>query len=278
MGNIGNPTKLSSIESIKQLKGCCDKGSKAQGLHQLKLYLAHFGYLNYQHTNVEDEKFDDELESALKSYQKYYRLNATGTLDEATVSQMVVPRCGVPDKEIHHHGSKSLPAISFYRFFPNYPRWPPGKSQLTYAFASDYPNNHVPPVVRAFSQWSSASDYFTFSQVDDVTDADLKVSFERGDHGDGHNFDGAGGVLAHAFAPTDGRVDFDADENWSDGPGAVQNAIDFESVAVHEIGHLLGLSHSDDPDAAMYASISSGVVKGLNSDDIQGIKVLYGLN
>ncbi|XP_024965257.1 metalloendoproteinase 5-MMP-like, partial [Cynara cardunculus var. scolymus] len=188
MGNIGNPTKLSSIESIKQLKGCCDKGSKAQGLHQLKLYLARFGYLNYQHTpehtNAEDDKFDDELEAALKSYQKYYRLNATGTLDEATVSQMVIPRCGVPDKEIHHHGSKSLPTVSFYRFFPNNPRWPPGKSQLTYVFASDYPNNHVPPIVRAFNRWSSASDYFTFSQVDDVTYADIKVSFQRGNHGD----------------------------------------------------------------------------------------------
>ncbi|KAI3670034.1 hypothetical protein L6452_41619 [Arctium lappa] len=258
-----------------------NQGSKAQGLHQLKLYLARFGYLNYQHTpyhtNVEDDKFDDELESALKSYQKYYHLNATGTLDEATVSLLTTPRCGCPDKETHNHTSK-LHIVSRYTFFPNKPRWPPSKSHLTYAFTSNYPNNHVPPVVRAFNQWSSASGYyFKFSRVYDVRGADLKISFERGNHGDNNNFDGPGRVLAHAYAPTDGRLHFDADDTFSDGPRAVQNVMDLETVAVHEIGHLLGLGHSNDKNAIMYAYITSGVLKGLNSDDIQGIKALYGL-
>ena len=278
MGNIGDP--------IKQLKGCCDKGSKVQGLYHLKLYLARFGYLNYQntpnHTNVEDEKlkyekFDGELEFALKSYQKYYHLNTTGILDEATVSQMVMPRCGRPDKDTHHHGSKSLHTVSHYKFFPNYPRWPPGKSYLTYAFAYNFPYNHVPPVVRAFRQWTYATHYFTFGQVNDFSGADIKVSFERGNHGDSMNFDGPGGYLAHAYAPTDGRLHYDADETFSDGPDAVQNVVDLESLSVHEIGHLLGLDHSADENASMYAFINPGTIKGLNSDDIQGIKALYRL-
>ena len=65
--------------------------------------------------------------------------------------------------------------------------------------------------------------------------------------------------------------------NFSDGPGAIENVIDLESVATHEIGHLLGLGHSNDKKASMYPYINLGEIKGLNSDDIRGIKDLYGL-
>ncbi|KAJ9562510.1 hypothetical protein OSB04_007670 [Centaurea solstitialis] len=276
MGNIGDSTNLLSIESIKQLKGCCDKGSKAQGLHHLKLYLARFGYLNYQHNpnhaSTEEENFDDELESALKSYQKYYRLDETGTLDEATVTLMVTPRCGLSDIETNRHGSKSLHSVAHYGVFAGRPRW--GKSNFTYAFASNYPKNHMPPIVRALNQWSSASGYFTFSQINNITSADLKVSFEKIDHGDGHSLAGA---YAHAFPPRDGRIHFNENITFSDGPGAVYKVVDLATVALHESGHSLGLAHSNDKNAIMYAYIYPGVVKGLNEDDIRGIKGLYKL-
>ena len=106
--------------------------------------------------------------------------------------------------------------------------------------------------------------------------SDLTITFYKGDHGDGSPFDGPGGILAHAFYPTDGRLHFDADERFS--IGAIPNYIDLESVAVHEIGHLLGLSHSTVQDAIMYPSIPYGVVKtNLQPDDIQGIKALYNI-
>ncbi|KAI3670038.1 hypothetical protein L6452_41625 [Arctium lappa] len=280
MGNIRNHAKLSSIESIKQLKGCCKKGSKAQGLHQLKLYLARFGYLNYQntpdHANIEDDKFDDELEAALKSYQKYYHLNVTGTLDGPTVSQMGMPRCGLPDKRTYMHGSKSSHIVPRFSFFPLSPTWPPGKSHLTYAFPSNYPNHHVYPVERALKQWAVATHYFTFSRTTDFKHANLKISFEKREHGD-TNFDGPGHVLAHAFAPTDGRLHFDLAENWSDGPRPMPMKMDVETVAAHEIGHLLGLEHSKDPNALMWPTVRKGVKRGLNADDIKGIKTLYKL-
>jgi len=53
--------------------------------------------------------------------------------------------------------------------------------------------------------------------------------------------------------------------------------IDLESVAVHEIGHLLGLDHSSDSNAVMYSKIPPGTVKrDLAQDDIDGIHALYG--
>ncbi|KAE9452860.1 hypothetical protein C3L33_15242, partial [Rhododendron williamsianum] len=114
---------------------------------------------------------------------------------------------------------------------------------------------------------------FTFSQSQDFGSANLKIGFHRRDHGDGHPFDGPLGILAHAWPPTDGRFHYNADETWSADP--TPGAFELETVALHEIGHLLGLGHSSVPDAIMYASIGQGVAKGLHGDDIQGIKALY---
>ncbi|MFS7970678.1 putative gelatinase A [Helianthus anomalus] len=111
--------------------------SKVQGLHNLKLYLSGFGYLNYQHTpnhvnSNKNDEFGEELEVALKKYQSYYHLNSTGTLDAPTVSQMLMPRCGQPNiKSSHNHETKLLHIVSHYQFFNHSPRWPPSKSHLT---------------------------------------------------------------------------------------------------------------------------------------------------
>jgi predicted Zn-dependent protease len=93
----------------------------------------------------------------------------------------------------------------------------------------------------AFKKWSDFSQ-FTFQEASDAASANIVIAFYSGDHGDGHPFDGPGTTLAHASSPEGGRLHFDADEKWSANPAMDQ--IDLESVAVHEIGHLLGLDHS----------------------------------
>ena len=45
-------------------------------------------------------------------------------------------------------------------------------------------------------------------------------------------------------------------------------------MALHEAGHALGLAHSSDPNAVMYAYYH--VASGLTADDIAGIQALYG--
>ncbi|KAL6325480.1 hypothetical protein AAG906_023325 [Vitis piasezkii] len=278
--------KPSPFEFIKDLQGC-HKGDKVEGIHKLKKYLEQFGYLSYSHskyhTHANDDDFDDLVESAIKTYQTNYHLNATGSLDSETVSEMVKPRCGAADiingtnwmrsgKKRHHHGHGSLRTVAHYSFFPGSPRWPPSKTYLTYAFLPGTPSWAMSPVSRAYGQWDSAT-HFTFGWIQDHTSADMTISFHRLDHGDGSSFDGPGGTIAHAFAPTDGRFHYDGDETWS--IGAVPNAMDLETVALHEIGHLLGLGHSSVQNAIMFPSISSGVTKGLHEDDIQGIRALY---
>ncbi|KAI3700806.1 hypothetical protein L2E82_45444 [Cichorium intybus] len=261
--------------SLKAMQGC-RKGDTVNGIGDLKLYLAHFGYLNYKKnpnaSDLEENHFDEELEVAVKSYQVYYHLNATGILDEPTVSQIAMPRCGCRDKVIHMHTHNSIHTVSRYSFFPGSPKW--SRGQLTYGFGPTFPTRFIAPVDQAFGKWAAVSGYFTFSKAASYQGADLKISFERVDHGDGGAFNGSGGVLAHAFSPQDGRLHFDADENWS--IGAMPGFFDMESVAIHEIGHLLGLGHSQDRSAIMFSSISSGVTKGLAADDIQGLRALYG--
>ena len=87
-----------------------------------------------------------------------------------------------------------------------------------------------------------------------------------------------GGVLAWAQLPVgrnfDGRLlsMFDTAELWTDDPAATGTLL--QSVAAHEIGHLLGLRHSDDKNALMYPYISDAKIP--QGDDISRIRALYG--
>lgn len=123
----------------------------------------------------------------------------------------------------------------------------------------------------------------TFTETTSFSRADITIAFFIGDHGDGEPFDGVLGTLAHAFAPPVGRFHLDGEENWvingDFNNASPYSAIDLESVAVHEIGHLLGLGHSSVEEAIMYPTISSGVRKVvLDADDIAGVQELYGAN
>ena len=125
----------------------------------------------------------------------------------------------------------------------------------------------------AARQWSSNSG-ISLLRTDCAT-ADIVIDFGAGDHGDNSPFDGAGdgvrNVLAHAYPPPDGRVHFDEAETWSaNGAG-----IDLETVALHELGHALGLDHSADRSAVMFASYG-GIRRTLGQDDLNGIEALYG--
>ncbi len=49
---------------------------------------------------------------------------------------------------------------------------------------------------------------------------------------------------------------------------------DFQSVALHEQGHVLGLAHTNDSTAVM-ATYYTGILRTLQPDDINGVKALY---
>ncbi len=63
--------------------------------------------------------------------------------------------------------------------------------------------------------------------------------------------------MAHAYYPYDfgtlgGDVHFDSDEDWRAPEREDGGGTDFFTVAVHELGHSLGLSHSPDQGSIMF--------------------------
>ena len=200
-------------KSLQFLHGA-QKGYKFKGLNQVKQYFKAFGYYP-NGINLTDE-FDDSLESALKTYQKLYRLEITGRISSDTIKEMLIPRCGVQDIFNDSNDHVKFDMVANYTFFNGMPRW--NKRQLTYTFRSSAQVISVqqlrPIIARAFQKWATVSG-FTFREapIFTFTPADIVIGFHRRFHWDNYPFDGPGNVLAHAFAPQDGRLHYDADEN-----------------------------------------------------------------
>ncbi len=95
--------------------------------------------------------------------------------------------------------------------------------------------------------------------------------------------DGAGGTLAQAYFPKDvnpsriaGDVQFDSSESWEIGNARGSRAFDLVLVAVHEIGHALGLDHSSVAGSIMYPSVSpTQSFSKLSTSDVTAIRSLY---
>ena len=76
------------------------------------------------------------------------------------------------------------------------------------------------------------------------------------------------------FSISRAEIRFDTAENWSTDPNHVGNQTNFFVVAVHEIGHALGLDHVNDPNQIMFPQLTDQITLG--PGDIQGIQTLYG--
>ncbi|MCM3763742.1 matrixin family metalloprotease [Neobacillus niacini] len=166
------------------------------------------------------------------------------------------PRCDVP--------SESMSSIQIKTYGSPGGRWQSGR--LSYSINPTGCNLSAADVTAtinaAFAQWQAVNSFFVFTPVPNGGNIQIRFGgtelYSR--------FGSQGGVLATGAYPPEGRLHFDSAEHWT--------REKLLSVALHEIGHILGLSHSNSRASVMYPYDLS--ISAIDPESANALRNLYG--
>merc|ERR1712136_647023 len=107
-------------------------------------------------------------------------------------------------------------------------------------------------------------------------DPDITIRFADNSPKNDRKFDGRGGMLAEASAK---HLYFDKSETWrvssnAEAKRGTGRTFLVHNVALHEVGHVIGLGHDRNPNAVMAPYYSEDKVK-LTDSDVANAKALY---
>lgn len=225
-------------------------------------YLEKYGYFDIP--DVQISVGGSNRNEIIKQFQEAAGLAETGELNQETLELMDAPRCGL--------GAAADPRRL------QQTKW--NKQELRYRvveYSGKINNDAIDRLFRqAMDFWEQAANIkFTRSRTREV---DIEIIFGSREHGDGLPFDGRNGVLAHAYFPGRSRISgdahFDDDEDWSERVNVGKQLL---QTMTHELGHSLGLGHSNVQGSVMYFSYPGWDANlRLHQDDISRIQALYG--
>ena len=145
------------------------------------------------------------------------------------------------------------------------------------AFTGGISNPLYQALIRdAFQAWENVAN-IDFVEVVDGSQSSLRLGWDT--------IDGAYGVIGNAksqlskttaslYSVTEAEIRFDLAESWSTSKTPTTSDINFYATALHEIGHTMGLLHTDDPNTLMYPTLNK--TSGLTAHDIEGAQIIYG--
>ncbi|XP_047523270.1 matrix metalloproteinase-19-like [Pieris napi] len=225
-------------------------------------YLIKYGYLRRSslrrqggNTNVND----DDFSNALSNFQNYVQIPASGQLDDATKNMMTRDRCQAKDTSVGRRR----------RRYTTIGNWP--KKHLTYKitqYSSKISQKEVDSIIfLAFSVWSDPSGITVTKRNGGRTD--MEVRFDSiAPRADAHIYGNTNSRHKTTVITLNDAIDWSQD--FSTGlPNLFQ-------TASHEVGHALGLGHTEVVGAMMYPVYDLGIkIFGLHDDDKRGVEDIY---
>jgi hypothetical protein len=247
-----------------------EAGQATESFDRIQAFLSAYGYLDDD--SFERGLLDERTSAALTSYQRFHALEITGTFDASTREMMTQPRCALPD-----------PSPAAFSVQCAWPLW-----QLTFSYGTGTQDIafEFHSVARALRHWQEVGPVTftnTFATIPYWTGDNFRFDWVPGTDGLLQPEPGKPPPVAYAGLPPactifttnfPQPVRFNDDYEWDRTPDSGQ--FDVESVALHEIGHILGLGHSMVPTAVMFPALAKGAHRRhLTPDDIAGLHTAY---
>lgn len=253
-------------------------GPSVRALHE---YLEQFGYFPSRELSrkypawrpivpsapTDMNVYDEQTVAAVRGFQTVARVTPTGIVDEETRSMLKKRRCSIPD------GILGLDPANKFAYQGS--RW--GSTSTDHVNITWRLLNTDDVTITqartaftaAFATWAAQTNR-TFQELTSGT-PDIQLNFAA--------IDGPDKKLANSTFPNGGGdTTYDTGETWSVATPTPGGATDLETIALHEVGHTLGLDHSSISNAVTmwpFAAATGTQDRTLNVDDNVAISTVY---